>query len=68
VEQDHRIRAAGNGDENFLSTRKQIAFLNFAFGALEEFAHATMLLFLARWASSARERPPTKNYCASLSR
>jgi hypothetical protein len=46
LKQNHGIRAAGNGDEDFLPARKQMAILNFAVGALEEFVHAEKLLDL----------------------
>jgi hypothetical protein len=45
AQQNHRIRAAGNGDENFPTAQKQPAALDFAFGTLEKFAHAPILLF-----------------------
>ena len=45
VKQHHRIRAAGNGDEDFLPARKRAAVMDFAFEALEKFAHAVSLHF-----------------------
>jgi hypothetical protein len=61
AQQNHRIRAAGNSDEDFPPAQKQAAVLNFAFDPLEEFAHAFILLFLG----AAGKR---RDYCASLSR
>jgi hypothetical protein len=62
VQQNHRIRAAGNGDEDFLPARKQMASLNFRFRALEKSVHAVILHFLTRTASGS------KNHCANRSR
>ncbi len=53
VQQNRRIRATGNGDEDFLSAQKQTAVPDFAFHALEKFAHAVSLHFFGvagkRW-------------------
>jgi hypothetical protein len=61
AEQNHRIHAAGKGDKNLLPAQKQAAVLNFAFDALEEFAHAFILLILG----AAGKR---MDYCESSSR
>jgi hypothetical protein len=61
AQQNHRIHAAGNGDENLSPAQKQAAALNFTFDALEKFAHAFILLIFG----AAGKRP---DYCASLSR
>jgi len=45
LKQYHRIHATGDGDEDFLPVRKQSANTDFVFEALEEFAHAAILLF-----------------------
>ena len=52
VEQDHRIRAARNGDEGFLAGRQQPAILDFGGGTLEEFTHAEKLHFPPRRAKA----------------
>ena len=61
TQQNHRIHAAGNGDEDFLAAQKQAAALNLVFDALKELAHAFILLF----PGAAGKRP---DYSASLSR
>jgi hypothetical protein len=52
---------ATDGRENFPPAQKQPAVFDFAFGTLEKFAHAPILLFFG----AAGKRP---DYCASLSR
>jgi hypothetical protein len=61
AQQNHRIRAAGNGDENLLPAQKQAAALDFAFDALEKLAHALILRFFG----AAGKRT---DYCSRLSR
>jgi hypothetical protein len=55
AQQNHRIRAAGNGDENFPPAQKQPAVFDSAFGTLEKFAHAPILLFFGA-AGKRRDR------------
>jgi hypothetical protein len=43
LQQHHRIRAAGNGHEDFLPPQKQATFLDFAFNTLKELAHSASL-------------------------
>ncbi len=62
VKQNQRVRAAGNSDENFLAAHQQPAVLDFAFGALEKFAHPASLHFFdapgKRWSKVMQI-----NYC-----
>ncbi len=43
MEQNHRIHATRNGDEDFLSALEKVAVLNVRFDALEQIGHALML-------------------------
>jgi len=55
VKQHHRIHAAGNGDEDFLTGRKQAVVHDLIFAVLKEFTHAAILLFLG-----ALGKPPAQ--------
>ena len=47
LQQRHRIRPAGNRDQDFLSTRKQPPIFYGIFHALEQFFHAVILRFFS---------------------
>lgn len=68
VQQNHRIRAAGDSDEDFLPARQQPAGLDSGFGALKEFTHAASLHFFEAMGKQPARSRPIPNHCASFSR
>jgi hypothetical protein len=48
VQQDHRIRAAGNGNENFLAAWQQTSPGHAVINALEKFVHAAIVALFGK--------------------